>query len=208
VKTVAPEARHDLPPIVFVLGPTAAGKTTALAAILAVLKEAGWDGAFISIEDCQRAVCPPGSENGSYFYDKTGALVLLERESNAAAARDCFVHRCSAASRRGFVAELGQPQAPQFLLQRLPELLSGTLVLHITAPLAERRLRNERKAALRMPEAVLTWIEEALPAEMSAALTKAGAAVFQIESSAPLPQYLATVQSFARRWYANRRQSE
>lgn len=178
---------------VILLGPSAAGKTTAASHLLRLLDGSDWNGDYVSIEDCQREVCPPGVEDGTYFYNQHGALVLLDREKNAASARDRFVQKCLASGVRGFVAEFGQPNAPAFLLAKLSDLLPGTLILYLSAPLAVRRERNENKSALRMPEDVLTWIEETMSDDLRAELQGAGAEVRCIDANVPIAQLLASV---------------
>jgi len=187
-------------PRVFFLGPAGAGKTTALSATVEELLRAGWGGEIITIEDCQRDVCPRGREDGTYFYNSDGALVLLERERQAAAARDRFVERCKAAVARGFVAELGQPHAAVFLLQRLSPVLEGGLVVHVTAPLSIRKGRNEARTDLQMPEEVLAWIEEMLIPEHRGRLEQAGATVRELESVVPLDLFLGKVRTLVKEW--------
>ena len=183
---------------VVLIGPAGAGKTTALGVAVEVLRGIGWSGDIISIEECQREVCPRGREDGTYFYDSDGALVLLKREEQAAAARERFVERLGAALHRGFVAELGQPQASGFLIERLSPVLDGVLVLHVTAPLSVRKQRNECRTDLRMPDAVLTWIEEQLTPDSVDRLKKLGAIVRNVDSNVPLQAFLEDVRTLTK----------
>lgn len=178
------------------LGPIAAGKSTARRFAAAALRDHGWVGDVITVEECQREVCPPGAGDGRYLYDASGALILLDRDRQAHAARKRFAEKCYLALPKGFIAEIGQPRASQFLFQEARLALSGAIVLHVTAPLTVRETRNgsRTEANERMPAEVLTWIEEGLSPEDANQMGSAGARVYELDSNVLLENYLDEVR--------------
>lgn len=193
---IKPSAPH-----VLLTGPTAAGKTSLISTIEQVVK-AEWKKEFytVTIESCQRAVCPPNEMHSGYYYDSTGALVLVNRESLALLARAEFIRRCRDALSKAVIAEFGQPDPLRYFIDNLPDFLRGALVLHITAPLTVRASRNASRGELRMPDEVLEWIEEHLDAGASHDLQAIGGHIIEINSTVPKDILINRVDEEVRKW--------
>lgn len=188
-------------PHILLVGPTAAGKTFSINLIEGVLLPE-WKNEchIISIEACQRAVCPRDQHSTEYYYNDDGALVLLNRERLASLARTEFIQQCKKSLFTAAIAECGQPNALRHVLNELPEFLRGALVLHITAPLVVRTERNALRGPLRMPTELLGWIDEHLDDQAQKELETLGGYAMEIKSNGPERTFATQLSKVVRAW--------
>lgn len=188
-------------PHIMLVGPPAAGKTFSINLIEGVfLSEWKNECHIISIEACQRTVCPSDQHSTEYYYNDDGALILLERERLASLARSEFIRQCKKSLFTAAIAECGQPNALRHVLNELPEFLRGALVLHITAPLVVRTERNALRGSLRMPTEVLKWIDEHLDDQAQKELEKIGGCAIEIKSNVPERTFAIQLSKVVRAW--------
>lgn len=168
---------------VFVLGPPAAGKTTVRSLVSRWLSEKGHPVAILGIEEMHRELLPQGQEDGTYRYDASGALELLEADRQVAAALALLVQRCrQAAGSTGFVVEFTHRNYVHALNAFDSDVLTGAIVLYVSAPLLKRRERNAARGSGRVPERIVEEYPEDLGPDVGQLFIAKGATLELIDA--------------------------
>ena len=173
------------PPLkIFLVGPAAAGKTTARKIVLNILSKQNLAPVDLSVESIHRMLCPPPSQPGHYHYDEYGALILERREQQVPEALRLLARECCRSGSKGFVAEFTHQATGAILRQYFAGSINGATVLHITASLSDRQRRNAERRHLKVPAEVVNNSTEVMCEDDRVNLTAAGAIVYSIRNGA------------------------
>ena len=168
---------------IFIVGPAAAGKTSARRIIKQILAHRDIAVADLSIEDAHRSLCPPPGRLGYYHYDRHGALILEKRDQQIPAALRFLAQACFRASTTtGFIAEFTHSEPTNALQDYFGDTLPNATILQISARLSDRLQRNRMRKRLKIPEEVVTSEVENIDEEGQATLASYGASVYNIKN--------------------------
>ena len=180
-----------MPPRIVITGPPAAGKTAAFTVVVRWLAQRGHPVEAISVDEAIRRLYPRDVESPDYAYDGVGAIVLHRPLDQIPPAVYDAVDACRRAA-NGFVLELASNECLP-LLDRGRDLLSGTLVLALAAPVEVRSRRNAQRGVTIIPDDRLRQYPDDLPESWVSRLEDAGARVVAIDANRPLDAVTADV---------------
>lgn len=182
-------------PRIFIIGSPAAGKTTLRTLIIDWMASQGHKVAILGIEEANRALFPPNADDDTYIYTEEGSIILLQRDTQIPLTLSWLATQCAEAARStGFILELAHQKIGDALTAIAGDLLQGSLILHLSAPLELRLQRNAQRKALRIPPEIVVSIPEKLtPAEVTELTTK-GATLMWFQTSEDLPSVWIRVQ--------------
>jgi hypothetical protein len=153
----------------------------------------GWSVAEVSVDETIRRLYPPETESPDYVYDADGAILLRRPLQQIPPAVYDAIEVCRRAD-GGFVFELASNECVQ-LLDAGVEILSGALVLALTAPVELRSQRNAVRGGSLIPDDRLRQYPDLLPDAWVRGLGEAGAAIVDVDAARPLEQVAAAVVS-------------
>jgi len=181
---------------IFLIGPPAAGKTVATDYLLSHMLFSSHNLAHYSVELAHRQLCPE-SLSGDYAYDCDGALILHSPETQVPEALALLASQCRQSSQTGFIAELTHPSVATVFATFFADLLSGSLIIHISAPLGLRLARNEARRCLRVPRSVVEAVGDVLsPAELRY-FSSAGAQLISLSNTESIDSFRAKLEQLA-----------
>lgn len=170
-------------PCILLLGSPAAGKTTARLMVVEWLAARGEQVTPLGIEEAHRQLTPPGGEDGTYYYDDAGALILLDRERQVAEALELLADQCRHyLQTTGFVAELAHPDLAHALERVGMPVLTSAFCIYLSAPLPLRLARNRARGAARIPDEVVVGQPDSLPLAVSMLLRAVGVRVVELDT--------------------------
>jgi hypothetical protein len=187
---------------IIIIGPVAAGKTTARDAIRKALVDRGIMPTVLGIEEAHRQLCPPPDRPGYYHFDEGGALILEQREVQIPEALTLLGDLCWTA-KDNLVLELAVQDVAQTLLDGFPAILPESVIAHVNAPLSDRLNRNASRGSLRMPMEVFKLIPVSLSRIDSDRLRKAGASLINLSNNRDKGHFAAKVTRFVNRTFGD-----
>jgi hypothetical protein len=155
--------RSRLPPRVCLIGPPAAGKSLARDYARTCLFSLGFEVELLELEECLRELFSPGKEDGTFYYENEGGLVLLDRPNQIPKAWQLLKQRCeNASTKNGYILELADWDVARALIRIAGNSLPSALTIFLTAPTKIRLQRNRRRTKYHVPEEIVVSIPEAL----------------------------------------------
>lgn len=192
------------PPKIFLVGPPASGKTTAMGVIEKQLGQIEMHPRLLSIHDIHIELSANPMYRDRYKRDQNDMLLIHEREKQIPLAMKSLSEKCeSCRNDSGFVVEFAHESMIDAIKLFSDELMHASLVIFITAPVDTRLTRNEARGHLKTPPDIVESYSDTVSDKFAYKIRKCNARLVRVDSDCTIDVFKERIQTTIRNSIVN-----